>query len=95
MEKKCFICERTMAEHECGDEFPEERICDTCSNLIGIHVYEWRSNQWLFGYVQGEPALMVDDDESWFEIDFLINGEIPCPAVYNEIELRWETTDTM
>jgi hypothetical protein len=29
--KRCYLCKRVMAEHECGDETDEERLCDTCS----------------------------------------------------------------
>lgn len=30
---RCFECARTMAPHECGDELPEERVCDTCARV--------------------------------------------------------------
>ena len=33
MTKKCSVCGREMAEHECGDEFPEERVCDQCAGI--------------------------------------------------------------
>ena len=28
--KKCIECDRPMKDDECGDEFPEERVCDQC-----------------------------------------------------------------
>ena len=90
MTKKCFICGRTMAEHECGDELPEERICDKCANMIEIHVYEWRVGEYWFGYATGKPALVVDGDQSWFEVGTLING-VNHYAQYNETELHWES----
>lgn len=32
-EKVCSICGRIMLESECGDEFPEERVCDECAGI--------------------------------------------------------------
>jgi RNA polymerase subunit RPABC4/transcription elongation factor Spt4 len=32
-EKKCSKCGRVMADDECGDEFPEERVCDKCAGI--------------------------------------------------------------
>jgi len=31
--KKCSVCSRKMGEDECGDEFPEERVCDKCAGV--------------------------------------------------------------
>lgn len=31
--KTCSVCGRVMAEHECGDELPDERVCDECAGV--------------------------------------------------------------
>ena len=31
--KRCAECKRTMTDDECGDELPEERVCDTCAGI--------------------------------------------------------------
>lgn len=31
--KKCAVCHRPMSDDECGDEFPEERVCDQCAGI--------------------------------------------------------------
>ena len=31
--KICYECKRIMPEDECGDEFPEERVCDQCAGI--------------------------------------------------------------
>jgi hypothetical protein len=33
VEKKCDVCGRVMTDDECGDEFPEERVCDECAGI--------------------------------------------------------------
>ena len=33
MWKKCAECGREMSDDECGDELPEERVCDTCAGI--------------------------------------------------------------
>ena len=32
--KICCECQRIMLEDECGDEFPEERVCDQCAGIV-------------------------------------------------------------
>lgn len=29
----CSECKRSMGDHEIGDEFPEERVCDICARV--------------------------------------------------------------
>lgn len=29
----CSVCKREMSPEECGDEFPEERVCDPCAGI--------------------------------------------------------------
>lgn len=33
LSKSCAECKRTMTADECGDELPEERVCDTCAGI--------------------------------------------------------------
>lgn len=73
MVKKCFICERPMADHECGDELPEERICDECSSRVEIAVYDQRHGEWWFGYTVGEPVLVEEADQSWFKVETVLD----------------------
>jgi len=30
---KCSVCKRCMTADEIGDEFPEERVCDSCAGI--------------------------------------------------------------
>ena len=34
--KWCSVCKRTMSDDECGDEFPEERVCDKCAGYCDM-----------------------------------------------------------
>ena len=55
-------------------------------------MYEWRTGE--FVPVEVEPAsavLIVDGDQSWFEVDVTTPEGVDHYAVYNEIELRWES----
>ena len=54
-------------------------------------MYDWRTGE--FVPVEVEPAsavLIVDGDQSWFEIDVTVAG-VDHYAVYNEVELHWES----
>ena len=63
---------------------------DACPLLI--NVYERRTGKFVTAQVGGKAALLVDGDQSWFEIDTVVNDESHY-AQYNETLLRWESGD--
>lgn len=36
--KCCSVCHRPMSDDECGDEFPDERVCDRCAQVVAPEV---------------------------------------------------------
>lgn len=34
--RMCSVCRRVMSPAECGDELPEERVCDRCAGTYSI-----------------------------------------------------------
>lgn len=66
---KCFECKRRMARSECGDELPEERICDFCAGLVPlvkrgqtIKVFDFHTSKNIFCKVTAQPW---KDDDRW------------------------------
>ena len=45
--KRCYLCNRVMAEHECGDEADEERMCGECvrETTISQHLCRYLRNR--------------------------------------------------
>jgi len=77
---------------ECGDELPEERICDECASRIEIDVYIRRYNEYWRCYAAGEPVLVTYECGSQFEVETVLDEAGPI-AIYNEAKLRWESKD--
>jgi len=80
-----------MAKHECGDEFDEERVCDECAGILpSIRMYEWRTDEYV--YVEAtEAPILVDDQDTWFEVDIRFENGDEHYATYDEVNLRWES----
>lgn len=72
----------------------------TQKNEVKIQMYDWRRGLFpnrdedviVTAQLTGRPVLVVDGDQSWFEVDVLVGGE-PHYAQYNEELLRWESGD--
>ena len=72
----------------------------TQENKVEIQMCEWRMGLFpghdedviVAAQVMGKAVLIVDGDQSWFEVDVLVYGE-PHYAQYNEALLRWESGD--
>lgn len=93
MVKKCSVCDRVMTDNECGDEFPEERVCDECAGILpSIKVYEWRTGTLQTVEVIEKPIL-AGTEELWFRVDIRFEDGTEHYADYNEKELRWESSD--
>lgn len=56
-----------------------------------IKVFEWRSSEHVYVEVTEEPILIVDGNQSWFEVDTRFENGDEYYAVYDEVNLRWET----
>ena len=48
---ECCECGREMDKEECGDESPEERVCDECSGLEEPREYKVTLKQKAVGFL--------------------------------------------
>ena len=85
-----------MARHECGDVFPEERICDECAGILpSIKMYDWGRSEVVTVEVIEEPILVdnYDGEDMWFQVDIRFEDGAEHYADYDEETLRWESGD--
>lgn len=75
-QKICMKCKHIMPDADCGDELPEERVCDPCADLAVVNLwgieYEWRygNKQERVWYKLGLTDTPLDDTGPFTELEY-------------------------